>query len=177
MVQDCTPKGRQDGLLVEEVDGETLVYDLTTDEAHCLNATAALVWRASDGTTHPVDIARHLEEEGLPSDEMVVWLALARLERAGLLEGPVPFPAGRRSFTRKEVLKHLGRTTGLALMLPAVTSITAPLAAQAASCIPLTQCRSARPPSCTGLPICENRNRCCVQQGGGRRARCRPRKC
>ena len=35
------PKARTEQLIVKEVDGEVLVYDLTTDRAHCLNDTAA----------------------------------------------------------------------------------------------------------------------------------------
>ena len=42
-IRDQTPKARTDGLLVEEMDGETLVYDLDTHGAHCLNPAAALV--------------------------------------------------------------------------------------------------------------------------------------
>jgi len=39
------PLARKDQLIVKEVDDEVLVYDLKTDQAHCLNKTAALVWK------------------------------------------------------------------------------------------------------------------------------------
>lgn len=176
------PTSKRDGLLVQELGDETLVYDPDRHEAHCLNQSAALVWQASDGSTAVPDIARRMVEVGLPQDEIVVWMGLSRLERAGLLAEPVHHPGEPRRFSRREVVRMLGITAGLSVALPAVTSITAPLAAQAASCVPLTQCYQLRPPNCTGLPTCENRNRCCAQQGGGgrwggRRGRCRPQRC
>jgi hypothetical protein len=39
------PRARRDELVVEELDDETLVYDLERHKARCLNHTAALVWR------------------------------------------------------------------------------------------------------------------------------------
>ncbi len=45
------PHGRKDGLVVKELGNETLVYDLERDEAHCLNQTAALVWKTSTWLT------------------------------------------------------------------------------------------------------------------------------
>lgn len=35
------PAARSEGLIVEPLPGETLVYDERCDEAHCLNAVAA----------------------------------------------------------------------------------------------------------------------------------------
>lgn len=158
------PLARHRRLVVEDLDGETLVYDQDSDRAHCLNRAAAAVWRASDGATAVPEIARLLGDQGVPADETVVWMALARLERAQLLEDPVRLPVSNRSLSRKEVLRVLGLTAGLGLVLPAVSSITAPLAAQTASCVPLAQCVD--PPACDfGLPICENRTVCCKPRG------------
>src|SRR6266571_4556339 len=36
------PLARKEGLVVKEVSGEVLLYDLDRDKAHCLNQTAAL---------------------------------------------------------------------------------------------------------------------------------------
>ena len=47
-----SPVARTESLIVKEVDGETLVYDLTTDKAHCLNDTATRVWKNCDGRKH-----------------------------------------------------------------------------------------------------------------------------
>ncbi len=167
------PKARRAGLIVEELDDETLVYDAKTHEAHCLNRSAALVWRSADGATPVPEIAARLREVGLPDDENVVWMALGRLRKANLLEDTGPASNGARRVTRKEVLRSLGHVAGLAVVLPAVATILTPIPAQAASCIPLSQCQGSQPPNCTGLPICENRYRCCVDW----HRRCRPRNC
>ena len=65
------PAARQAGLVVRELPGETLVYDLENNKAHCLNGTAALVWRRCDGQTTVAELAQTLHEElGLPADEV-----------------------------------------------------------------------------------------------------------
>ncbi len=178
------PKARERSLIVEELDDETLVYDRIHDRAHCLNLCAATVWRAADGETTVAEMASRLRELGLPHDESVVRMAVYRLRNAGLLEEGEKASAEDRPVTRKEVLRVLGRAAGIALILPAVTSVTAPLAAQAASCVTSTQCSEMRPPDCTGLPICGRRNRCCQQsrrggfgRGRGRNSRCRVQRC
>jgi hypothetical protein len=132
------PRARTDGLVLEELDGELLVYDTERDRAHCLNATAARVLRACDGARTPAELARDLALDG-----GVVGLALAQLADARLLDGA---PARRRRPTRRQLLVS-------AAALPLVLSISAPAAAQAASCVPFFQ-----PCSPTGAPCC----------GGGR---------
>src|SRR6266849_5376674 len=54
------PKARKDKLIIKELDDETLVYDLDRDKAHCLNTTAARVWKHCDGTTTVGEIAASL---------------------------------------------------------------------------------------------------------------------
>ena len=44
------PIARSEGVLVEEVEDELLVYDQRRDSSHRLNRTAAVVWRHCDGT-------------------------------------------------------------------------------------------------------------------------------
>ena len=58
----------------------------TTHRGHCLNQTAAAVRIACDGRTTITKITRDLQEtvnSGI--DQRVVWLALNKLENAGLL--------------------------------------------------------------------------------------------
>ena len=43
------PQARQDGLIVEEIGDELVVFDQTTDEAHCVDRVASVVWRCCDG--------------------------------------------------------------------------------------------------------------------------------
>jgi hypothetical protein len=128
------PLARRDGLIVETLVDEILVYDLESHRAHCLNETAAVVWRHCDGQTSVRDLAARAEQElGTPVDEAVAWLALDQLDRARLLSEPVSRPARASSFSRRDLLRKAG-LVGAALAAPAVVSIVAPSAAQAQSC-------------------------------------------
>ena len=133
------PIARDEGLLVQELPDEVLVYDLENCRAHCLNRTAASVWRHCDGRTDVSRIAEILAEElESPVSEDIVWFALRRLGRAQLLDARIAPPdrIGKRS--RRDLI----RTFGLALLLPTVTSIIAPTAAAAQSCVKGKGCKS-----------------------------------
>lgn len=139
------PRARQDDLFVEELQDETLVYDLKRHKARCLNGTAALVWRCCDGRKTVAEVVTLLEEQtSTPTDESVVWMALDRLSRAQLLSEPVTLPADRTQYSRREMLRKLRRVAGISLLLPVIESITAPLAGAQASC----------QTSCAGRPNC-----------------------
>lgn len=129
------PLARQEGLIVRELPDEVLVYDLSTDKAHCLNQTSALIWKHCDGQTTVGELVRLIEREmKTPADADVVWLALKQLERFKLLEERVQQPA--KVSRRDLILKYAPAT----LVLPVILSISAPTAAQAGSTPP--------PPSC-----------------------------
>jgi hypothetical protein len=145
------PEARRGGIIRKEVDGELLIYDLTRDKAHCLNESAAAIWKLCDGRTSTKDIAASLSKEvGASVDERVVWLALADLRRSHLLEEPKridqgavrnnsqsqrkqsgQWPPAILGMSRREAVKRIG--LGAAIALPVVISITAPTAVQAAS--------------------------------------------
>ncbi len=135
------PKARRDGLVVQALPDETLVYDLKRHRAHCLNRTAALIWQHCDGRTTVAGLASLLNESArLPADEAVVWMGLEGLAKAHLLhEKPVP-PEEAGRYTRREMLRRLGVAGGLALLLPAVQSIVAPEVVQAASGVTSAAC-------------------------------------
>ncbi len=139
------PLARRDELVVEELEEETLVYDLKSDKARCLNHTAAMVWKRCDGRTSVLEVAALVGERlGVPADEAVVWMALDRLDGAHLLTEPVTLPADRTRYSRREMLRKLRRVAGISLLLPVIESIVAPLAAAQASCIS----------NCGGQPNC-----------------------
>ena len=159
------PRARQDELHVEELQDETLVYDLERHRARCLNRTAALVWRHCDGQTSVAEVAALLDEQSAtPTDEAVVWMALDRLGRANLLNEPVTLPADRTQYSRREMLRKLRRVAGITLLLPVIESIVAPLAAAQLSCISSAACAATASP-CSGLPICGQPGKCCLGQG------------
>ena len=128
------PRARAAGLVVRDLPGEVLVYDRDSHQAHCLNRTAAFVFRAADGQRTVADLARLLaSDRGAPVDEGIVHLALEQLDAARLLE------AGPANGSRRELLKRVG--LGAVILLPAVTSLLVPTPAEAANtCIPVESC-------------------------------------
>lgn len=146
------PAARKADLVVEEVPGETLVYDLKSHKAHCLNRTAALVWKQCDGKRTAEQIARKVETEmGTTVSAEVVWMAVDRLEKLRLLQAPVERAPGMTRMSRREVVRRLGITAAVAL--PLITSIRSPLALQAISGCGRggAPCGGANPPCCAGF--------------------------
>lgn len=125
-IRESTPRAREDGLIVEELPDELLVYDVKRHQAHCLNRTAAVVWKRCDGRTTVPEITRTVERElKAPVGEDVVWLALDRLEKNHLLDGRVA-AVGTSGISRRQAMK-LGLAAVVAL--PLLTSIVSPAAA------------------------------------------------
>ena len=130
---DSMPAARKGGLTITGLDDEILVYDPETMRASCLNSFAAEVLALCDGQRSAPEIARDLPFDDV--DERVVWLALADLEKAQLLQDRSSFasnvhvPTNRRTF-----MKQLG--LGSAVAMPIVAGIVLPTPAQAATCIP-----------------------------------------
>ena len=132
MKQETAPRARQAGLVVRELEGEVLVYDLDEHEAHCLNDTAARVWKCCDGHATAAEIASGLSEElAEPVDEDVVWLAFEELWKLKLLEGEEQPESG---LSRKQFVRRAGLAAAVAL--PVVSSLAVPSAASAVTCVP-----------------------------------------
>ena len=149
------PLARRDGLVVQELPDEVLVYDSERHKAHCLNPTAAFVWKHCDGRKSVSDIARLLEKSiGMGAlDEDVVRFALSQLEKDHLLEEKLAWPVGVQPISRRELVRRLG--IGAAIAIPLVTSIIAPTAAHAGSGGTLgSACRTTA--DCGGGLSCQN---------------------
>ena len=126
------PRARKDGLLVQELHGEVLVYDLERDKAHCLNPTAALIWQHCDGQTTITELTGLLENSlNSPADESIIWYTLNQLEKDHLLEDPLAWPAGMERISRRALVRRIGVAV---ILLPLITTITAPTALATASC-------------------------------------------
>jgi hypothetical protein len=139
------PLARNDGLVIRELDDETLVYDTETDKAHCLNRTASLVWEHCDGKTTATQAARLLQNTvGADVDDDLIWMAVRQLQKFHLVERTTKSPSVSR---RDVVLKY----AAAALALPVIFSITAPTAFAAASCATQGQ-------SCATIPCCPGLN-------------------
>ena len=161
------PRARQASLIVKEVDDETLVYDLEADKAHCLNRTAAQVWKSCDGKTSVQEIASQMSVPDVaPVNENLVWLALDQLEKFKLLDEAPAKPEMLAGLTRRQMVARLGIA---AAALPAIVSIVSPHASAQTSpppippggcCVSPNQCVSQvclqEPPGvppCTAFPL------------------------
>jgi hypothetical protein len=152
------PLARQNGLVVQEMPDEVLVYDLDTNKAHCLNQSAALVWRSCDGNNSIADIMKQFESTGSGKvTEDFVWLAIDQLNENGLLESSIaPKFEGQ---SRRQVLKTIGLASMVAL--PVIASLVAPPSAlgsvscactNSGQCATMTSCQSTT--NCNQAGVC-----------------------
>jgi hypothetical protein len=152
------PTRRTEGLVVERLDGEVLVYDLERHRAHSLEPRAAAIWNACDGLTEPAALARAAAAEATPLDEDVVRVVLERLARAHLLVEPIVREA-RAGGSRRDLLRRAAALGGLA-----VFTVSVPTAAFAASCLPKNACVDDTGHDLNGVPCCNG-----FQQAPGRK--------
>jgi Coenzyme PQQ synthesis protein D (PqqD) len=145
------PKARSNDLLVEEVAGELLVFDACNNRAHCLNESAAAIWRHCDGVRSVTSIATHLFPKLAPSDsKRLVALGIERLRRRRLLEGSASAPAV--DLSKRQLLKKVAIMAAAAgVAAPLVSTVLAPTSAYAFSCIPSGLMCSASAQCCSGL--------------------------
>lgn len=145
------PLARTEDLVIEELLHEVLVYDLRNNKAHCLNSSAASVWRLCDGTRTVPEIAEQLSKDRNEAfGEGQVQLGLELLRRRRLLEGSDMMPSIGGSMSRRQMVRTLGLTAAIAV--PIITSIVAPTPAHAQSgCIAQNQfCTPGGTPCCPG---------------------------
>jgi hypothetical protein len=124
------PVARKSGLVVRNLADEVVVYDQERHEAHCLNRTAAVVFRHADGRHDVSDLAALLSADGAPGAEGLVEMALGQLGEARLLESAPPSEPGP-GLARRDAIRRVG--LGAAVLLPLVTSVLAPSPAEAAA--------------------------------------------
>ena len=148
------PVARKSGLVVQEVPDEVLVYDLESNKAHCLNQSAALIWKSCDGNTSVSEIAKLVENQaGGKVTEDFVWLAIDQLSENNLLEKQLR--SGLEGTSRREVIKKIGLASMVAI--PVIASLVAPQSALAAA-----SCACTAPASCGNAPNagCPSTTRC-----------------
>ena len=134
------PQARSEDLIVTELDDEILIYDKNCDKAHCLNSTAARVWKFANGKRTVAEIAARMEIDlRTPVDERVVWYALDQLEKDHLLRENAALPNSRVGLTRREFIGAMGKGA-LLIAVPQVVSLNAPVPASSASCVQDGQC-------------------------------------
>ena len=125
-----TPMARQN-LIVEDLETETVIYDEAANEAHCLDATAAFVWRRCDGERTIEQLRTELTQEiGQTVSKSELLGLIEMIEAKGLTEdskstGQVD------SFSRRGVLR---KAVVIGTLCVTIQSIVAPTPAHAASC-------------------------------------------
>ncbi len=132
MKKSIAPKARKENLVVQEFDGEVLIYDLTTNKAFSLNETSSLVWQLCDGNKSVGEISEGVAKTlNAPADEDLVWLALDQLKKEKLIANGAELESKFEGMSRRDIIKKVGMGTMIAL--PIVSSLIAPTIASAQS--------------------------------------------
>ena len=144
------PVARDEGLLIEHVADEVVVYDSDSKEAHCLSPLPAVVFTHSDGyrtVEQLAEVASVKLGEEVTTDRVVE--AIAQLEEWDVIKGS-------GGMSRRQMLRKSAIAGGVVTAAPLISSVFAPaaLAANSATCGPLLCC-----PCCTGSGF--NKDDCC----------------
>lgn len=127
------PVSRTTDIVIQPLEKEIMVYDLIIHQAYCLNDTAARIYQACDGKTSFEELRRqyHFTDD-------IIHLGLDELNKRDLLE--TKYRSIFEGMTRREVIKKVGLAT--AVVLPLITALAAPRAANALSTVacPNGQC-------------------------------------
>ncbi|MFL6375549.1 MAG: hypothetical protein ACJ73D_12850 [Pyrinomonadaceae bacterium] len=143
------PRVKTSGLVIKELADETLIYDVDTNTAFCLNAPAAVIMGACDGRSTVADAQRFLAEKaGSAVDDDLIWNTVEEFRRRNLLADGHTVPFSEKHVSRRTLLKQ---AAALRVALPIVMVLAAPPALHAASaCIAVGQsCQQG-----SGLPCC-----------------------
>lgn len=149
------PLARSQGLLIEDVESEKVIFDEQTKHAHCLTALAAVVFTHCDGKTSPaelVDIASNRVAESVSEEQ--IDNALAQLQERGLLESQPHV-----TFSRRDVL-HKSAALGAAAAATLVFTVDPTVAQAAGTC---TSIRCTLVDQCfggTGCGVTKSCSRC-----------------
>jgi hypothetical protein len=129
MKNDFTPKSRKENLVVQELEGEVLIYDLEKNKAFCLNQTSALVWQSCDGSHTIAEISDAVGKQlNSQVNEDFVWLALDQLSKENLIENKTEVENKFTGMSRREAVRKVGLASLVAL--PVIASLSTPVYAQ-----------------------------------------------
>lgn len=120
-------------IVIQELENETLVYDLQTNKIVCLNQTSAIVWKHCNGKNSVAEIANILSVQMKTIvGEEVVEFAIEQLKKENLLERGDKIRLKISNLSRREAIRKIGLSS--AIMLPIISSVIAPTVAEAQSC-------------------------------------------
>ncbi len=153
--QQILPSLRTRKLVVNKLPNELLIYDLENNRAYCLNETAQAIMEQCDGKTTILEatqsIGRQLKTK---MTEEMIWFTIDQLKNAKLIDQYTEIPIDTSGITRRSLLRS---ATALGISIPLITSLVAPIAANAQStCVTDGQpCTDDPDPCCPGL-VCIN---------------------
>jgi hypothetical protein len=169
---------RSEGLLVEHLNDETVVFDTETRQAHCLAPLAAVVFAHADGRTSTEGLAGIASERlGETIEPWQVDDAVEELQQSGLLA--ISAPRSQDGTTRRQMLKKSAVTGGVVFAAPLITSVVPPASAAGGSatcgavpgepgptvlCCPCTTNSTANKDECCQPPF-TNKCNCTSAQG------------
>lgn len=132
MISTDKPTARCQDVVIQELRGELLIYDLKINKAYCLNETAATVYRSCDGSNSITEISRLISINLKSSvSEDLVWLAVDQLADYNLLTNSQELKINFDEQTRRAFIKKVGFAS--LVTLPLVSSLIAPTAVMAQS--------------------------------------------
>jgi len=149
MKDQIKPCSKREDVVIQELPGELLIYNLSTDRAFCLNETSAFVWKHADGEKNVDQIRSMMEREfKVAVKEDLIWLALEQLGRDELMETETveKFPG----ISRREVIRRIGLSSLIAL--PVIAGLATPVHAVGcpySNLVTPTQCMDNNP-GCAG---------------------------
>ena len=129
------PCSRKKDILMQEIIGEIMIYDLKINKAYLLNSTSSMIWQLCDGTKSVTEIAGLVSKEldsSVPED--LVWLALDQFKKDNLLDDKDLKKINFLAMSRREIVRKIGLSSMVAL--PLISSIVVPNSVEGASCIP-----------------------------------------
>jgi len=124
------PLARKEGLHVERMASEVMVYDTARHKAHCLSPAAAIVWQSCDGQRTVKQLSGELQSQGISADEEMVWMILHRLSKLNLLEKKVTLPEDAILSGRRDLMKKVAAAGGMLLLMTATIAAPTPAKAQ-----------------------------------------------
>ena len=133
-----TPQARTEGIFVETVGDELVIYDHQHQCASRLNRTAASVWRLCDGINTVSDMVPLLQKNlDASADEEIVWLSLDQLDKTHLLQETLQRDSDARKLSRRKAISKVATAGVIMVALPIINSNSAPAFAAAISGNPL----------------------------------------
>jgi hypothetical protein len=141
------PRVRTNGLVIKELPDETLIYDVESNTAFCLNKAATVIMNACDGRATIADTRRAVQKDtGSPIEDDLIWNTVEEFRQRNLLADAAE-PFTQKLVPRRTLLKQ---AAALGVAVPVVMALAAPPALHAAStCRTQNQgCVLGQPPPC-----------------------------